>query len=254
MSETNASHEEKATGRVAVIRAVNTPLGFFVLVVLVVEAALTTLATQTNPQYLVTIMGFMAAVVLALIGAVVLLVFKRPWELSSSDKRSLIQEDHFYRTIDGGWWEYMSPSDGTALSYVEISFNARTGGVLMHGSSYSLEGDHVANWQGVTYSVRDAKILYTWEGRSVAPMEHYVGLGDISFDRTRTNAAGFYVDVNVPRLRAISKSVRMVRATKEERQIHGCGDPALIADLVSKKLRMAMRPEPEFRLRTGTGQ
>jgi len=86
------NEEKNSTGkeadRVGIIRAVETPLGFFVLVVLVVEAILgyiTSLSSGAERTYLI---AGMFALIFALVGVVSFLAYKRPEALSGKRPRN----------------------------------------------------------------------------------------------------------------------------------------------------------------------
>ncbi len=69
---------KKTSSRVAIINAVKTPLGFFVLVVLVVEVALGGLAAKAEGENQLVALYGMLVVVLALIAVVAFFSYRRP--------------------------------------------------------------------------------------------------------------------------------------------------------------------------------
>lgn len=75
-------NQSTQSGRVGLIRAVNTPLGFFVLIVLVIEAILGTLAGLSSGLDRTLSLVGMLVIILALVGVVAFMAYYRPEALS----------------------------------------------------------------------------------------------------------------------------------------------------------------------------
>ncbi|MEW5769655.1 MAG: hypothetical protein AB1831_04755 [Pseudomonadota bacterium] len=234
------------SGRATIIGAVKTYLGFFALVVLVVESGLGALALKTQGlNQLVAIFG-MLSVIAALIAVVSFFAYRKPDALLRSvaahaapDKQSL--EDYCGR-ISGYWWERIKPDEPSALSFVEIYPDSATSTVKMKGSAYARDGVLAAMWESVASCVNmgEKKVFYYWKGWHPArPTEPYEGFGEISFYESEneiSSSVGFFSDTNVTDMKSTTKkSAEFRRATQQEIQVMREGDGNRISDLLRGK-------------------
>jgi len=233
--------------RVAIIDAVKTYLGFFVLVVLVVEAVLGALALKAEGENQLVALYGMLAVVVALVVIVSFFAYMRPDALlrpagsrPAQEGRSL---QEFCDRISGHWWERITPGDPTAISYVEVGPDAATSTVKMKGTAYSKEGELAAIWESVAacINVSERKMFYYWKGWHPArPNEPYEGFGEISFHESPggiDSGVGIFSDTNVTDARSTTKkSVDFRRSTDADIRAMKEGNSQSIAELIRKKL------------------
>src|SRR6266850_4064331 len=199
--------KQNNTSRVAIIDAVKTYLGFFVLVVLVVEAVLGTLAIKSEGQNQQVALYGMLLVIVALIVIVSFFAYRKPDALlrafgsrTAQDGQSL---QDFCIRISGHWWERIKPDESSAVSFVEIAEDPATSTVKMKGKAYSRDGKLAAIWESVAscINVSERKMFYYWKGWHPArPSEPYEGFGEVSFLESANgidSGVGFFSDTNV---------------------------------------------------------
>ncbi len=241
------SPKQDRSERVAIISAVKTPLGFFVLVVLVLEAVLGAIALQTAGQNQLVALYGMLAVVGALIAIVAFFAYSNPSALQRSEESVCSSAAQplldFSRRICGHWWEYIRPDEPFALSFVEIHPYAAAGTVKMKGTAYSKEGVPVALWESLASCINlsERKIFYYWKGWHPArPTEPYEGFGEISFHQSPAmidSGVGFFSDTNLTNMQSTTrKSVEFRRAMEPEIQAVRHGANTAIAEMVRRKL------------------
>ena len=244
---TKAATKPLVTNRVDIIGAVKTYLGFFVLLVLVVEAVLGALALKEGPNQLVALYG-MLFVIVALIAVVSFFAYSKPETLlrtfgaaGSAEVQSPPQD--FCERIAGHWWEWLTPDEPNAISFIQIGPDRATNTVRMTGRAYTRAGKFSATWRSIAACLNpgEHKVFYYWDGRHPArPNEPFEGFGEISFQvfANRFEAgSGIFSDTNVTDMKSTTKkTVELRRSTSSEIQIMQEGDEARIGDLVRKKL------------------
>jgi hypothetical protein len=98
--------QRASSARISIITAITSYLGFFVLLVLVVETVLGAIALKNEGQsQLVALYGFLAVVILMIV-VVSFLAYFSPATLTSA---SLQQLHDFGGRISGSWWEFRNP-------------------------------------------------------------------------------------------------------------------------------------------------
>ena len=209
--------------RISILKAVKTPLGFFVLVVLAVEAALGALARRTAGSDLLQILGGMLVVILSLIAVVAFLAYTRPEALvaeAGQDGGLAGANARFCTSITGTWWQRLS--DSSHLSYIELCRDSATGTVRMQASSYNEDGDIFANWESVAACVNSntRTVFYLWKGwYAAAPNEQREGFGHMQFKESLNDGTGLFLDLDTnlsdPK-RIVRRSVEFTRSTKAE--------------------------------------
>ncbi len=202
----STTETKKDSDRVSIIGAVKTYLGFFVLVVLVVEAVLGALALKADgPNQLVALYG-MLFVIVALIVVVSFFAYRKPEALLrvSGDATGEVHAfQEFSQRIAGTWWERIESSGSTAISLVHITPDARTNSVKMIGTGYDANGNVVSNWKSVACGVDPIgmRVLYYWDGAYPSKANHrYAGFGEISFHAngsTIDSGTGSFSDTNL---------------------------------------------------------
>jgi hypothetical protein len=111
-----ANEQRSEGGRVSIIQTVQTPLGFFVLVVLVVEVILGAVAgVSLGPPATVTVAG-MLVVILALVAVVAYLAYNRPEALLGARPPAGIaaaqpELQNFCQRVAGNWWSFRADPD-----------------------------------------------------------------------------------------------------------------------------------------------
>lgn len=234
---------KSSSGRVEIINTVKTYLGFYALLVLVVELTLGGLAYETDGTNQLVIISGMILVFLGLITVVSLFAYKKPDVLLRSiASQQELQE--FRSRISGYWWERITPNEPCALSFVEISPDSATGTVKLKGSAYTPEGNFSANWESVASCINfsERKVFYYWKGIHPShPNEPYEGFGEISFRKTIdriSSGVGFYSDTNVTDMKSTTrKTAEFWRGEKDEEQTMHGHNKKLISELVQRKLK-----------------
>lgn len=226
---------EKNGGRVSIINAVKDPLGFSVLVVLVIELTLGGLAAK-GPYPLVALYGmfFFLAVMIAFVGY--LAVFR------SAALRGGVEteEGTFSKQLAGYWWEIVTSEQEATVSWIEISPDPSTQTIHLNGRMYGINGELSAQWdsQASCIKLSDRKVFYYWQGRYIArPNQTYEGLGEIKFYDSGNDASGHFSDTNFSDLRSATlKSSKFTRSSAQEAKVLRSGDDKLILALVKEKL------------------
>lgn len=239
--------KQKSPDRVAIITAVKTYLGFFVLVVLVVEAVLGVLALNSQGQNQLVALYGMLFVIVALIAVVSFFAYRRPEALlrtvatnATSEVQSL---QDFCNRISGHWWERLRPDEPSAISFVEIRPDSAKSTVKMKGKAYSRDGEFSGTWESVATCIdpSERKIFYYWEGRYPSrPNEPYEGFGEISFHEFSNridSGVGIFSNTNVTDMKSTTKkSVEFRRSAEPEIQVMQEGNDKSISEMVRKKL------------------
>ncbi|MGE3511710.1 MAG: nucleotide-binding protein [Vicinamibacterales bacterium] len=124
----------------------------------------------------------------------------KPTEAAQAARHELWR---FSNRIAGCWWERMrqGEDDKSALSFVTIPVDDVTGGPVMRGDAFGLDGETLGAWQTVTTAVtlgRRPRILYYWEGNHEDALgQVYGGAGLAEFDDGELlTARGHYYDTN----------------------------------------------------------
>lgn len=239
--------QQNDSDRVAIISAVKTYLGFFVLVVLVVEAALGALAVKAQGQNQLIALYGMLFVIAALIAIVAFFAYKKPEALLrsaaadvASDTKSL---QDFCRLIAGQWWQRITPDEPSAISFMEIRPDPATNTIRMNGSAYSKSGEPASRWESVAscINLNERKVFYYWKGWYPSrPNEPFEGFGEVSFPGSAKqidSGSGYFSDTNVTDMKSTTrKSFELRRGAGSETQVMLAGDRELISELVRKKL------------------
>lgn len=221
--------KRETSGRTEIIGAVKTYLGFLVLLVLVAEATFGALALQTSGGTQIFAVSAMLFVTIVLIAIVCFFAYVKPEALLSSGLPR--EADEFRRQISGYWWERIIPDVPSALSFVEVSLDTATNGLILKGQAYSRSGELPAIWDTMATCINshDRKVFYYWRGwHPSRPQEPYEGFGEISFHEARSNV----IDMKS----TTRKSADFRRSTDEEATQMRSGNGKLIADLVRIKL------------------
>jgi hypothetical protein len=241
------STKPSSASRVTIIDAVKTYLGFFVLVVLVVEATLGTLALRTEgPNQLVALYA-MLSVVAGLILIVSFFAYQKPDALLRAFASRTAQEGQslrdFCERISGYWWERIVPDEPSAISFVAITADPATSMVKMKGKAYNRHGKLAAMWETVASCVNasESKMFYYWKGWHPArPNELYEGFGEVSFHESGNvidSGVGIFSDTNVTDVKSTTrKSIELRRSSAPETQVMQNGDESSTAEMVRKKL------------------
>jgi hypothetical protein len=241
------SKTQNNASRVAIIDAVKTYLGFFVLVVLVVEAVLGALALKTEGQNQLVVLYGMLLVIGALIFIVSFFAYRKPDALlrafggRTAQDGQLLQD--FCSRISGYWWERIRPDVPSAISFVEIGADPATNTVKMKGKAYGKDGMLAAMWESVAscINVSERKMFYYWKGwHPTRPNEPYEGFGEISFHESANgidSGVGIFSDTNVTDVKSTTKkSVEFWRSVEAEVQIMQRGDDQSASEMIRKKL------------------
>jgi hypothetical protein len=234
------SDERGGSGRVPIIRAVTTYLGFLVLLVLIVEAVLGVLVLKENGQtQLVALYGFLVIVVI-LIGVVSYFQYHDPGNLTSAAFQGLI---NFGSRIEGHWWEVMTPSTPTAISLFHIAVDPQTGTVrINNGTGYNQDGQFESTWESVATCINlgEGKLFYYWRGSHQSrPEESFEGFGEMSFDQSiepYSRGRGIFFDSNLADVSERTKKfTRLIRCGSKEYEIIGGHDTAASEAFIKRK-------------------
>ena len=233
--------KEKNSNRIAIISTVKTYLGFFVLLILVVETSLGALAYKTDGQnQLIAIIG-MVLVFLGLILVVSFFAYRKPEVLLQtmvSQQRSL----EFAHKISGYWWQTLAPDEPCALSFVEISFRSSENSLRLDGWAYNREGGLVTYWETEAgfIDLSEKQIIYAWKRKRSSPnYSPYEGFGQISFREPigQGQADGFFLDINFSDISSTKKfTTEYWRPEKNELSIMQARDKDQISRLIQEKL------------------
>lgn len=235
--------KEEPSDRVAVIGAVKTYLGFFVLVVLVVEAVLGALALNSEGENQLAAIYGMLAVIAALIVIVSFFAYRKPEALLRSAPAEMPSARDFRARITGHWWERITPDAPSAISLVEIRPDPATGAVKMKGTAYARSGELAANWESIASCLNPAerKVFFYWKGLHPArPNEPFEGFGEISFHESPgliERGDGMFSDTNLTDMKSTTrKSIEVRRATADEVQTMQGDGAAAVAAMARRKL------------------
>lgn len=233
--------------RLGIINAVKTYLGFFVLVVLVVEAVFGAIALKSTGSTQMLAMAAMLLVIGLLIVVVSFFAYRKPEALlrsigGSADRDRQPLAD-FSKRIAGHWWEWITPGDVSALSLVQIRLDSANDSVKMQGRTYRPDGEISALWESVATCINwgESKVFYYWKGwYPLRPDQPYEGFGEISFQQSGEgfdHAVGFFSDTNLTDLKTTrKKSVEFRRCNDQERQMMQGEDRAAMLALIRQKL------------------
>ena len=242
------NNQRSKHGRVGIIKTVHTPLGFFVLVVLVVETIFGALAgTSEGAAATMTVVG-MLLIMLSLIAVVAYLGYKRPEALRGVRPRTdaVVAQDElrsFCQRVAGRWWSFRADVD--SLGFVGIAPDETTGTVIVSGRSYDPDGNLVTVWDTTAscINLKGNKLYYYWTGwYPRRPAEPYEGFGEMSFhDSAGRSDTGFgiFSDMNLTDVKSTTrKSSDYRRCTTQEIDVMQEGDSDRIGALVREKLKI----------------
>lgn len=225
------------SSRIAVIKIIKTPLGFFVLIVLVAEAFFGIFAS-TSTGYIQKLSLIALLVILVLLAVVVsLLAFFKPSALlgrSSSAEGNMA----FYVGISGTWWQSITPDEPAAVSYLKFNYMEKSGILQIIGRAFDVHGEFAADWYSVGSSVSlfENKLSYYWEGENEdQPNIPFTGYGEFLFENTQKqlNGSGWYYDINTTDFSTtMRKKVKLRRCTPEETTIMESGEKSAIKKCV----------------------
>lgn len=244
-----AKQQQSEIGRVSIIKTVQTPLGFFVLVVLVVEVMLGVIAgVSAQPTTTILVVG-MLVVLLALIGIVAYLAYNRPEALGGvrapmGIAKAYPELDRFLQSVAGHWWSFRA--DAGSLGFATIVPDETGGTLQVRGRAYDPDGNVVAVWEtvGSCINLKGQKLYYYWKGWHPArPGEPYEGFGELAFHDSPDgyhSAVGVFSDTNLTDAKSTTKKWSDYRrcAEKDEADIMQGGDGERIGVLVRKKLKI----------------
>jgi hypothetical protein len=239
-----------APSRVEVIGSVKSYLGFFVLVVLVVEVVLGTLAATTEGAVQLLALGGMLFIITGLVAIVAFFAYCRPDVLlkSLSASGSGDPSPHeskmlaFRDQICGCWWNRLEPRDPDRLAIAHITPDTDCGSVRLHGTSYDREGNVTAKWESVAtcLHVNERKLFYYWRGsKPQAPKGRFEGFGEIAFHGTNErlhSANSMFSDTDLADVeKTVMKHARFWRLTEADAAVLSAGDPAHISRLIRER-------------------
>jgi hypothetical protein len=238
---TNATGQRATSGRISLVNAVNSFLGFLVLLLLVVEAVLGAVLLKAEGRIQIIALYAFILIVVLLVAVICFFNYYRPDSLTAPASQSLRD---FCRRVSGDWWETVVPNHPTAISLVTIAADPATGTVRMKGTAYADDGSYAADWEteAACINVSAKKIFYYWKGvHPSRPTEPYAGFGELSLDeadapnRFETGSGAFY-DANLTDLKtATRKTVVLRRSTEQEAQEMRHGERNAVAALIRRK-------------------
>lgn len=241
---------DESGNRVRLVEMVKTPLGFFVLAMLVAEGVCGALALGTaGATQAWVVAGFFAAF-FALVAVVAVMAFKRPGQLMGRDETAE-KIRRFCARLQGGWWEVLIPAQPSALSSVEIDADADSLTVRVSGRAYGVDGTLVELWESAAAAVNatERKIYYQWKGRRLAdPSHQFEGFGEMTFSPTLDSGEGAFFDTDVADWsRACRKSTLLSRASADETHRVRSGDARAVAELIRRRAAEARGVPGEIR-------
>ena len=232
---------QKTFNRVEIINVVKTYLGFFVFLVLVVEATFGALALTASGNIQILAFSAMLFILIALIAIVCFFAYMKPDALLSYGGNREIGE--FCSRILGQWWERIRPDESSALSFVEVSADKAANTVKLNGRAYNRNAELAALWESEASCVKphERKVFYYWKGwHPSRPQEPYEGFGEISFRDSPgplDNAIGVFSDSNLIDMKSTTKkSTEFRRCMDDESKRMQQGNSREIADLIQNKL------------------
>ncbi len=237
----------KTLERTAIISAVKTYLGFFVLIALIVEAALGGIALTVEAQNQAYVIFGMLFVIVALIAVVSLFAAFKPEvllrRLGSTSTPEIKKLYDFCARVSGSWWEKITPVKSSALSFVELRADATTSSIKMKGRAYDRDGKLAAYWESVASCINPIEriMFYHWKGWHPArPNDPYEGFGEISFHESTKrfeSGAGTFFDLNIKNMKSMTrKSVEFQRCVDTDIRVFHKGNEEEISEMVLKKL------------------
>jgi hypothetical protein len=244
-----AKQQRSETGRVSIIRTVQTPLGFFVLVVLVVEAMLGVIAgVSESPATTLTVAG-MLVVLLALIGIVAYLAYHRPEALGGIRAPTGLaaaypELNRFLQGVAGYWWSFRT--DLNSLGFARIVPDDTAGTLQISGRGYDPNGRVVYVWESMAscINLKEKKLYYHWKGwHPASPTEPYEGFGELAFNDSPDgwqSAVCMFSDTNLTEVRNTTKKHSdYLRCTEQkEIDIMQGGARERIGALVRERLKL----------------
>jgi hypothetical protein len=239
MPEENSKNQSKSE-REAILKLIKTPLSFFVLIAMIIEAILGALAIKSSGEIQkISLWGVIIVVVLLILVVTVLTIWKPDYLLGRFSGDQAISA--FCKRITGEWWEKVIPFKSTALSIFRVRFDLLTNTVHMNGISYDIEGDMVAEWwtEASCISLTDSKVFYYWKGRHILdPGVPFEGFGEITFDdnlKEIKKGRGLFSDTRLTDISSTQwKSTILRRCSGDEERIMSGTDVALIKECVKR--------------------
>lgn len=153
----------------------------------------------------------------------------------------------FCEQLAGPWWEFITPNDNSALSFVTIEPDLATGTIKLHGRGFGLDGEPLSKWETIAVCVKlsDKKVFYYWEGKfPKKATTSYEGFGQISFHGSGDkidDADGFFSDTNLENWSTTTrKLVTFRRCPPAEAKIMSSDDSEVRAKLIRNKLKSAV--------------
>lgn len=242
-----SEHGSSAPSRVEVIGSVKSYLGFFVLVVLVVEVVLGTLAATTEGLVQLLALGGMVFLITGLVAVVSFFAYCRPdvllKSLSASGPGDRLPYEArtvaFRQQICGCWWNRLEPRDPDRLAIVEITPDTESGAVRLHGASYDREGSVTAKWESVAtcLHVNERKLFYYWRGsKPHTPKGRFEGFGEIGFlgtDDQLHSGNSMFSDTDLADVeKTVMKHARFWRLSQADAAVLNAGNPDHISRLI----------------------
>ncbi len=226
-----------------IIRATKTTIGFFSLIVLAVVVTLGVLIFTANDVIqMVATYGIIGIFVLLI---VVVTIFAKtgPEDLFKTVVGRTNRAEEFCNKFAGCWWETITPSEPSALSFISVRPHPATGTVRMLGRAYSKDGKISVNWESVACCVNpdENKIFYYWTGiHPSTPGERHEGFGEISLYESSSGinrGDGIFSNTNLTEVASVTKrSVRLSRCTEKEVAVMRSDDSKQVTELVLTKL------------------
>jgi hypothetical protein len=238
----------KTSERVEIIGAVKTYLGFFVLVVLIVETVLGGLAFRADGRTQNIALYAMVFIIVFLVVVVSYFAYNKPHILLHSMAREA-ELRTFCDAISGWWWERITPGDSaSAISLVQIRFDPNTNSIQANGTAFGPDGKPSARWETDTSCIRlsDAKVFYYWHGHHrMEPSQRFEGFGEISFeerDHRFDSAAGLFSRTNLSDFATSTRkfvTYRRITDRETEAMRKGDADHPEMSKLIRDKLKSA---------------
>lgn len=232
---------DNSENRVSIINSVKTYLGFFVLLVLVVEASLGAIALKTEGNnQLYTIIG-MIIILLGLISVVTFFAYKKP-EVLLQKIGSQNQNNSFIKKISGYWWQSVDPDNPCAISYVEITPLKTENTISLKGTAFNKNGESVTIWKTESSFIdfAEKKLIYAWKREnSIKGYTPYEGFGEIYFQKPiGIKARGSFLDYKSGNVESTKQFYTNYWRLTEDERLLVCGiDEKAITKLVLKKLK-----------------
>ena len=237
------------TARVALVGAVKSYLGFFVLVLLVAEATLGIAGLSAkDPHNQALALQLMLVVLVGLCAVVTVLALKKPDVLMrtlGSEGAAEAERQAFLDELYGEWAERVDGAGPTALSIVEIRPDAVARSLRMTGRGYDAGGGEASFWKttAIGISAPERKLLYYWEGTPLpVPVPKLEGYAEITFYATGSGleGRGWFSDANLgdPGAKIVRKGVLLQKlASDETRKWHDARDAVARASWTMQKLK-----------------